>query len=343
MFHYSANKNLCRLHTFGMDVSCSHFFSFEQEEELESITETPLLRSVRDQNSGLLVLGQGSNLLFRNDFDGVVLKNEIKGIRIIKETGEYVLIEAGAGIIWHDLVQVALKNNWAGIENLSLIPGTVGAAPVQNIGAYGTEVSDCISYVKFFHLDKREWTTYDRQACAFGYRDSIFKRYLKNRAVICRVGFLLTKTPRVNLSYDSLKRELEKRNITNPDIQTISEIICGIRRSKLPDPDILGNAGSFFMNPVVDQQKWHSLKEKYPDIPIIRNGPVYKIPAGWLIEQAGWKGYRENDAGCYEKQALILVNYGRATGNEIVSLSEKIRASVLQKFDISLTAEVNIV
>ncbi len=343
MFHYSENKNLARLNTFGIDVSCRHFFSFEQEEELESIVETPLLRSVRDRNSGLLVLGQGSNILFRKDYNGVVLKNEIKGIRIIEETGEQVLIEAGAGIIWHDLVRFALKNNWAGIENLSLIPGTVGAAPVQNIGAYGAEASDCISYVKFFHLEEQRWINFDNQACAYGYRDSIFKRSLKNKAVICRVGFLLTKTPRLNLSYDSLNRELEKRNITNPDIQTISEIICEIRRSKLPDPDTLGNAGSFFMNPVVDQQKWHSLREKYPDIPSTRSGTMYKIPAGWLIERTGWKGYRENDAGCYEKQALILVNYGCATGGEIVSLSEKIRASVLRMFDIRLTEEVNIV
>jgi UDP-N-acetylmuramate dehydrogenase len=343
MFHYSANKNLSRLNTFGIDVSCRHFFSFEQEEDLESIAETPLLRSVRDQKSGLLVLGQGSNILFRNDYDGVVLKNEVKGIRIVEETSEYVLIEAGAGIIWNDLVQVALENNWAGIENLSLIPGTVGAAPVQNIGAYGAEASDCISYVKFFHLHEQAWITFDRHSCEFGYRDTIFKRSLKNKAVICRVGFLLSKTPRLKLSYDSLNRELEKRNITNPTIQAISEIICEIRRSKLPDPDILGNAGSFFMNPVVDQQKWHSLREKYPDIPCTRNDLAYKIPAGWLIERAGWKGYRENDAGCFEKQALILVNYGRATGGEIVSLSAKIRASVLQMFDIQLTEEVNIV
>jgi len=343
MFHYSENKNLSRLNTFRMDVSCSHFFTFEQEEELESISETPILRSVRDQKSRLLVLGQGSNILFRNDFDGVVLKNEVKGIRIVEETNEYVLIEAGAGIIWHDLVQYSLKNNSAGIENLSLIPGTVGAAPVQNIGAYGAEVSDCISYVKFFHLDKQEWITFDRQECAFGYRDSIFKRSLKNKAVICRVGFSLTKTHRLNLSYDSLNRELEKRNIKDPTIQVISEIICEIRRSKLPDPEILGNAGSFFMNPLVDQQQWYSLRKKYPDMPSTMSGTMFKIPAGWLIERAGWKGYRENNVGCYENQALILVNYGCATGGEIDSLSAKIRASVFQMFDIHLTEEVNIV
>ncbi len=252
-------------------------------------------------------------------------------------------MQAGAGEKWEDLVDYAVARNLGGIENLTLIPGTVGAAPVQNIGAYGAEASDVIVSVKAFHLEKKEWMTLDNEACGFGYRDSIFKREMKNRAVICSVVFRLSKTPELRLDYGDIRKELAAGDIVNPSVRDISSIIAGIRRSKLPDPQQAGNAGSFFKNPVITESEFQVLSSSYPHAKVFRQGDLYKIPAGWLIEQAGWKGYRLGDAGCYEKQALILVNYGTATGRDILALAEKIEASVYDKFGISLEREVNII
>jgi UDP-N-acetylmuramate dehydrogenase len=291
----------------------------------------------------LLILGLGSNVLFTHDFKGVVIRNEIRGISIIGESGDSVLIEAGAGEKWEDLVDYAVARNLGGIENLTLIPGTVGAAPVQNIGAYGAEASDVIVSVNAFHLEKKEWMTLDNEACGFGYRDSIFKRELKNRSVICSVVFRLSKTPELKLDYGDIRKELAARDIINPSVKDISSIIAGIRRSKLPDPQQTGNAGSFFKNPVITGSEFQVLSSSYPHVKVFRQGDLYKIPAGWLIEQAGWKGYRLGDAGCYEKQALILVNYGRATGRDILALAQMIEASVFDKFGINLEMEVNLI
>jgi UDP-N-acetylmuramate dehydrogenase len=253
------------------------------------------------------------------------------------------LIEAGAGEKWEDLVENAVGKNLGGIENLTLIPGTVGAAPVQNIGAYGVEASDVIVSVLAYHLENKEWITLDNEACGFGYRDSIFKRELKNKAVICSVVLQLSKTPELRLDYGDIRKELAARNIANPSVRDVSGIIAAIRRSKLPDPQQTGNAGSFFKNPVISESAFQNLFSAYPLVKFFKQGGLYKISAGWLIEQAGWKGYRLGDAGCYDKQALILVNYGKATGKDILALAEKIEASVFEKFGIDLEMEVNLI
>lgn len=343
MIFYQKNISLSPYNTFGVDVNAAHFFCLKNPEDIAEIIDLPDFSAMSDNMTALLILGLGSNVLFTHDFKGVVIRNEIKGIRIFGESGEFVLIEAGAGEKWEDLVDYAVGKNLGGIENLTLIPGTVGAAPVQNIGAYGVEAADVIVSVRAFHLEKKEWMTLDNEACRFGYRDSIFKRELKNRAVICSVIIRLSKTPELRLEYGGIKEEIAKRNIAAPSLKDISEIVASIRRSKLPDPAILGNAGSFFKNPLIDESEFKVLSGFFPMIKYYSQGDLYKISAGWLIEQAGWKGYRLGDAGCYDKQALILVNYGNAKGEDILALSEKIQQSVFAKFGILLECEVNLI
>jgi len=343
MISYQKNISLLPYNTFGIDVEAAHFFRLKNPEDIEDILDLHDFSQMSDNMTDLLVLGQGSNILFTHDFKGVVIRNEIRGIRIIEETGEFVFIEAGAGEKWVDLVDYAVAKNLGGIENLTLIPGTVGAAPVQNIGAYGVEAADVIVRVLAFHLENKEWITLDNQECRFGYRDSIFKRELKNKTVICSVVFRLSKIPEMNLDYGDIRKELAARNIAHPSVRDISGIVAGIRLSKLPDPQETGNAGSFFKNPVISESEFQILSLSYPHVKSFIQGGLFKISAGWLIEQAGWKGYRVGDAGCYEKQALILVNYGRATGEDILALAEKIVTSVFNKFGISLEREVNLI
>jgi UDP-N-acetylmuramate dehydrogenase len=343
MIFYRENISLLPYNTFGIDVNAAHFFCLRNPEEVTEITGHPGFSGFSGDTTDLLILGHGSNVLFTRDFRGVVIRNEIRGIRITGESDEFVFIEAGAGEKWEDLVDYTVSKNLGGIENLTLIPGTVGAAPVQNIGAYGVEAADVIVSVLAYHLEKKEWLTLDNQACGFGYRDSIFKRELKNKAVICSVGFRLSKTPELKLDYGDIKKELAAKDIANPSVSDISAIVAGIRRSKLPDPQITGNAGSFFKNPVISESEFQILSSAYPQVKSFRQGDLRKVSAGWLIEQTGWKGYRLGDAGCYNKQALILVNYGRATGRDILALAEKIEASVFGKFGISLEREVNII
>jgi len=343
MIYYRKNISLLPYNTFGIDVNAAHFFCLKNQEDIADILDLPDFNDMSDNMTDLLILGQGSNVLFTRDFKGVVIRNEIRGIRILQESGGNVFIEAGAGEKWADLVDYAVGKNLGGIENLTLIPGTAGAAPVQNIGAYGVEAADVIVSVRAFHLEKKEWITLDNQACGFGYRDSIFKRELKNRAVICSVVFRLSKTPELKLDYGDIRKELAARNLADPSVRDISGIIAGIRQSKLPDPEKTGNAGSFFKNPVIGESEFQILSSSYPHLKFFRQGDYYKISAGWLIEQAGWKGYRLGDAGCYDKQALILVNYGKATGGDILALAEKIEASVLGKFGITLEKEVNLI
>lgn len=343
MIRYRENISLLPFNTFGIDVNAAHIFYLKATEDLKDILEYPGFSDMSDNMTDLLVLGQGSNVLFSHDFRGVIIKNEIRGIRILEENDKFVLVEAGSGEKWQDLVDYAVSRDLAGIENLTLIPGTVGAAPVQNIGAYGVEAADVIESVHAYNLEKKEWITLANKECEFSYRDSIFKRRLKNQVVICSVVFRLSKTPELRLNYGGIKEELGKRNIADPTIQDISGIVAGIRRAKLPDPEILGNAGSFFKNPLLGEAQVQVLLRSFPMIKYFMEGYLYKISAGWLIEQAGWKGYRLNDAGCYEKQALILVNYGNAKGEEILALSEKIQKSVFDKFGIALEREVNLI
>jgi UDP-N-acetylmuramate dehydrogenase len=253
------------------------------------------------------------------------------------------VLEAGAGVIWQDMVGYAVGRNLAGIENLTLIPGTVGAAPVQNIGAYGVEAAEVIVSVTGFHFGTRGWLTLDNRECMFGYRDSIFKHELRNRMLITSVVLKLSKELRPQLGYGGIREALAERNIAHPSLMEISDAVARVRRAKLPDPATLGNAGSFFKNPVVEERELEALQRSFPDIRYFRQGELYKIPAGWLIEQAGWKGYRLGDAGCYDRQALVLVNYGSATGEEILRLAEEIKRSVYDRFSINIEAEVNII
>ncbi|MCU0377774.1 MAG: UDP-N-acetylmuramate dehydrogenase [Bacteroidales bacterium] len=338
------NINLKAFNTFGVDASARYLCRLRQPLELLELFETEEIRELAGNRVNILVLGEGSNLLFTEDYPGLIIKNEIRGIRVLEEDEKSILVEAGAGERWNDLVGYTVGRGWGGMENLGGIPGTVGAAPVQNIGAYGVEVSSLIERVTAWHIDSKKWLTLSNADCRFGYRDSIFKNELKNKAIIVSAVFRLTKgTVAMSLSYAALTAELKRRNVSHPDIREVFEVVQDVRRTRLPDPATMGNAGSFFKNPVIDSGHKSRLEKEYPDLSFNPHGTGYKIAAGWLIEKAGWKGYRSGDAGCYENQALILVNYGSATGKDILELSERIQASVLEKFGISLEREVNLI
>ena len=338
MVRFEENFSLKQLNTFGIAASCRYYFEFTEEEDL------PAFLSSFEQWKGmsLLIFGDGSNLLFLSDFEGLILKPDLPGIRVIREDRDHVCIEAGAGEEWDNLVSYCVACEYCGLENLSLIPGKVGAAPVQNIGAYGVEAKDCILSVKGFDLTTFRFYEISGSECGFGYRDSLFKHQLKGRFIVTSVVFRLLKFPQFHLDYGGLRKEVEKRGPVT--LQNIRNAVISIRKSKLPDPGILGNAGSFFKNPVVGTEVGEKLKEKFPQLSLypLENGKV-KIAAGWLIEQCGWKGFRDADAGVHEKQALVLVNYGMATGKQIYELSEKIKKSVYERFSVKLEREVNII
>lgn len=299
----------------------------------------------------ILILGGGSNILLTKDYEGVVLKNEITGVDVQHEDEEHVYVKVGAGENWHQFVLHCIKHNWAGIENLSLIPGNVGASPIQNIGAYGVELDDVFWSLEAYHISERRIHTFTRTDCEFGYRDSIFKNRYKGEFVILSVTLQLRKKPIFHTSYGAITEELEKMKVKDLSIQAISQAVINIRSSKLPDPKLIPNAGSFFKNPEVPVSQYEELKKKFPDIvayPLTKL--TVKLAAGWMIEQCGpdkigtsWKGYRKNDAGCHARQALVLVNYGNAKGSEIYDLSEQILKSVSKKFKVSLEREVNII
>jgi UDP-N-acetylmuramate dehydrogenase len=331
------NFPLKTYHTFSIDVYAKYFSEFNTLAELHEVL------SVTSTSQSILILGGGSNILFTKNFDGLVLKNNLKGITVIDEDSEFVFVQAGAGENWHQFVLYCLQNNFSGIENLSLIPGNVGASPMQNIGAYGVELKDVFYDLEAFDLKERSVVKFNAEECEFGYRESIFKSKYRDRFVILNVTFKLRKTPHFNITYGAIEQELKNMNVSGLSIQAISQAVINIRRSKLPDPAIIGNAGSFFKNPQIDIHVLFKLKQDYPEIISysLPNGNA-KLAAGWLIEQCGWKGYRKGDAGCHPKQALVLVNYGNASGEEIYDLSEEIKESVKQKFNIDLETEVNI-
>ncbi|MDB5197285.1 MAG: UDP-N-acetylenolpyruvoylglucosamine reductase [Flaviaesturariibacter sp.] len=329
------NVSLQPYNTFGIDVKAHRFSSCSSVEQL---------RELVSRNGGpLLIVGGGSNILCTHDFEGLVLKNEISGIEAVKEDEDFVFVKAGAGVNWHHFVLFCLENNYAGAENLSLIPGSVGASPMQNIGAYGVEIKDIFEELEALHIPTGDLHRFSLEECRFGYRESIFKTSHKSQYVITSVTYRLRKTPVFNTSYGAIQQELERMGISELSIKAISQAVINIRTSKLPDWKEIGNAGSFFKNPHISLDKFEKLKQENPTIVSYPQGAGMKLAAGWLIEQCGWKGFRDGDAGCYTKQALVLVNYGKATGQEIYDLSERIILSVKEKFGVDLEREVNII
>jgi len=329
--------SLKQYNTFGIDVKAKYFSVFSSSGELGDLI-------TRHSSVRTFILGGGSNILFTEDYDGIVMKNEVKGIQKINEDNDHVYVKVGAGENWHQFVLSCIQNNWAGVENLSLIPGNTGASPMQNIGAYGVEIKDVFEELNAFHLHEKVSYRFGSTDCEFGYRESVFKRKYKDQFVILDVTFRLHKIPKFNTSYGAVEQELEKMGVATLSIAAISQAVINIRSSKLPDPAVIGNAGSFFKNPSVSGDKFQILKKEFPNVVAYENSDgTVKLAAGWMIEQCGWKGYRRGDAGCHQKQALVLVNYGNATGSEIYALSEEIVESVHKKFDIALEREVNII
>jgi UDP-N-acetylmuramate dehydrogenase len=325
--------------TFGIDAYAKYFASFESTDELAELLNYKLQTA-----NSKLILGGGSNVLFTKDYGGLVLKNDIKGIEVVKEDEHYVYLKAGAGENWHQFVLYCLGSNLSGVENLSLIPGNVGATPMQNIGAYGVEIKDVFYDLEAFHIKDKKLHTFSLNDCEFGYRESVFKKRYKDQFVITSVCYRLHKTAYFNTTYGAINQELENMGVKELSIKAISQAVINIRSSKLPDWKMIGNAGSFFKNPIITEQQFHQIKQTFPGVVAFPSGEGFtKLAAGWLIEQCGWKGYREGDAGCYSKQALVLVNYGNAKGEDIYQLSEKIIESVKQKFGIMLEREVNVI
>lgn len=332
---------LSGLNTFGIPAKAKSYIELNSLEEAVSF-----FRTSYPENENTLILGGGSNILLTSDFDGLVIKNELKGIHLIKEDNQHVELKVGAGENWHQFVLFCVGKGYGGIENLSLIPGNVGASPMQNIGAYGVEVKDVITEVEAIKIDSAELQYFSNQDCQFDYRSSIFKTKLKHQYFITSVSFKLDKAPIFKTDYGAIKEQLKLNNIKLEElsIQAISDAVIAIRQSKLPDPSELGNSGSFFKNPVVDHSLFSKLRSSYPDMPSYPlSDKKYKLAAGWLIEKAGWKGFREKDYGVHEKQALVLVNYGKASGKEIFKLSDRIVASIKEQFGIVLEREVNII
>lgn len=336
------NVNLKNYNTFGIDVSTKYF------SEVNHVADIDVLRKNKVFNKKKLILGGGSNLLFTKNYDGLVIKNNIKGKGIVKETETEIFIKVNAGENWHEFVLLCVENNWGGIENLSLIPGNVGTSPMQNIGAYGVEIKDVFDSLEAYNIKTAQIETFTHSQCHFGYRESIFKKELKGKYIITSVVFKLNKNSKLNISYGAIENILVEKNISNPTIKDVSNAIISIREAKLPNPKEIGNAGSFFKNPVISTKHFVKLKEQYPKIVsyLISKDKV-KIPAAWLIDNAGWKGkiytLKNVKFGVHENQALVLVNYSNSNGNDIYNLAKEIQEDILGKYAIELEIEVNIV
>ena len=332
--------------TFGVSVRAAALAGFTSENDLRSLLGAPDLSGLQR-----LILGGGSNMLFTRDWPGIVLRNDVPGIEVLAEDDERVTVRAGAGVVWHDLVMHTVAKGWGGLENMSLIPGRVGAGPMQNIGAYGAELKDTFDHLEALRISDGEVLRFNKVECRFGYRESFFKREGKDRFVIMRVAFTLNKKPQVNVGYGSIKSELEKRGIASPTIKDVSEAVIAIRSSKLPDFRVLGNAGSFFKNPTVPTAEADRIKNVLPDLVSFPGAKgTVKLAAGQLIEKAGWKGFREDlptgqagGYGVHKDQALVLVNHGGATGKQIYDLSTRVLDSVRERFGVELEREVNII
>ncbi|MHC1780712.1 MAG: UDP-N-acetylmuramate dehydrogenase [Bacteroidales bacterium] len=330
------DKDLKRFNTLGLSVKCDWFAQPQSNEEVIAILKDPRFNSLPK-----LVTGSGSNILYNGDFKGLVIHPDIMEISITGKSSDHVYVRSGAGVDWDDLVEWCVDRGWGGLENLSLIPGCVGASPVQNIGAYGCEVKDTIESVEFVNMETFEVVTLSAGECRFGYRDSIFKHELKGKAIITYVTFSLTLNPLPNISYKDVNERLAQ--IKNPGISDVRNAIIAIRREKLPDPAITGNAGSFFKNPVIPETEALKLSLEYPSLKLFPASPSFsKIPAAWLIEQCGFKGIREGNVGVHPNQALVLVAFEGATGPEILALAQKIKRAVKTRFDIDIEMEVNV-
>jgi len=331
------NISLKPYNTFGINVKASNFAEAKSEADLTEIFNTPTAKT-----KNILILGGGSNMLFTKDFDGLVLKVSIPGITFNTQ-GDEILVTAGAGVVWNDFVNYCVENGFAGVENLSLIPGTVGASPIQNIGAYGVELKDIFATCTAFEISTGIIKTFDHTDCKFGYRDSVFKNELKGKYVITSVTFSLSKEAKLQTHYGAITAELKNRHIEKPTIADISKVVADIRVSKLPDPKTIGNAGSFFKNPVIEQSAFADLISQFPDVV---NYPApndkVKLAAGWLIEACGFKGMVVGETGTWKNQALVLVNHGGASGQEVYNFSEHIINTVRAKFGVNLEREVNI-
>jgi len=333
MQHHFSLKNY---NTFGIEAFAKSFVS---------VTSEAALTAVLEQDQDVFILGGGSNMLLTKDIEKTVVHVNLKGISITKETEEYVWVTAQAGENWHEFVLWCLERNFGGLENLSLIPGNVGTTPIQNIGAYGVEIKDTMISCEAIAIQTQEKKVFTNKQCAFEYRESIFKKELKNQYVITSVTFQLTKkNHQLKTSYGAIEAELQQQNILEPTIQDVSKAVIAIRKSKLPDPKELGNSGSFFKNPIISVENYEKAIQKHPEMPHYKVSDQFvKVPAGWLIEQAGFKGKRFGDAGIHKNQALVLVNYGHATGAEIEAVSKNIQKTVLETFGIAIEAEVNII
>ena len=333
------NVSLKPHNTFGVDVYARYFAEVETVEEIKDTVEW-----ASENNQPLLLISGGSNMLFTKDWEGLALSLNLKGIQIVSETDDYAIVKVQSAENWHEFVLWTLENDLGGLENLSLIPGKAGTAPIQNIGAYGVEIKDSMTELTAFDLKTEEIRVFTNEECHFGYRDSVFKNIYKNQFLILDVSFKLSKrNHQLHTSYGAIQSELERMSISNPTIQDVSRAVIEIRQSKLPDPKKIGNSGSFFKNPVISKQQFEEIQKEHPTISFYPSGDKVKIAAGWLIENAGWKGKRVGEAGVHEKQALVLVNYGNATGKEIYDLSQKIIDDIFEKYGIQLEREVNIV
>ncbi|RZL30603.1 MAG: UDP-N-acetylmuramate dehydrogenase [Pedobacter sp.] len=336
MFKLQENVSLKSYNTFGIDVNASFFADIQAVDDLVALFSDPIISGKK-----LLVLGGGSNMLFTEDFDGVVIKMSIPGISY-QTQGDEITLTAGGGVVWNDLVTYCVSNGFAGLENLTLIPGTVGASPIQNIGAYGVELKDVFLSCEAFEIATLKTKTFNFDDCKFGYRDSIFKNELKGKFIITRVDFRLSKIANLQTHYGAISAELTNRNIISPNIADVSAVVAAIRVSKLPDPSTIGNAGSFFKNPVIPQNQFQTLVQQFPEVVNYPAPNGIKLAAGWLIEQCGFKGKVVGNTGTWKNQALVLVNHGNASGQEVYSFSEQIINSVYTKFGITLEREVNI-
>ena len=332
------NFSLKKYNTFGIEAKAKQFVAVHSVEDLKTVLH-------EHQSEPKFILGGGSNMLLTQDIQALVIHIDLKGKKVLKEDADYVWVESQAGENWHEFVLWTIDQNFGGLENMSLIPGNVGTTPVQNIGAYGTEMKDTFVSCDAMNIETHEMKTFTKEDCHFGYRESIFKHEAKDQFIITSVIFKLTKrNHKINTSYGDITKELEKKNISTPTLKDVSNAVIAIRQSKLPDPKELGNSGSFFKNPIIPKEQYEKAHALHPEMPhyVISENEV-KVPAGWLIERAGFKGKRFGDAGIHKNQALVLVNYGNATGQEILAVSKDIQATILREFGIAIEAEVNVI